>query len=453
MSVKYSVQAAALREALRYVRRNPEQNFARLINLVRPFVRMPWHREILQQADEMWADPGNNWRRFTERALRQLAPNVAEKIVMNFFLNAALIGAATARAVEAEHGCNVPWAILMDPTTNCNLRCEGCWAGEYARGAHLSLEELDGIIQQGKELGVYFYLYSGGEPLLRADDIVTLAQKHHDAVFCAFTNATLVTPELAGQLAEVGNVALAISVEGFDQANDFRRGAGTYAKTVRAMDLLREVGAPFGFSTCYHAENTEEVASEGFVDAMIEKGCMFGWYFTYMPLGQHARTELLVTPEQRQLMYERVHEFRAKKEIFLIDFWNDGPYCAGCIAGGRHYLHINAHGDVEPCAFIHYADTNIREATLLEALTSPLFMQYREHYPFNENHLRPCPLLDNPDALVGMVNRAQAYSTQRQDNEPVEVVADKCREAAKRWGPVADGLWQEQTAKAVKQAI
>ena len=130
----------------------------------------------------------------------------------------------------------------------------------------------------------------------------------------------MVTPELAGQLAEVGNVALAISVEGFDQANDFRRGAGTYAKTVRAMDLLREVGAPFGFSTCYHAENTEEVASEGFVDAMIEKGCMFGWYFTYMPLGQHARTELLVTPEQRQLMYERVHEFRAKKGDLLDRF-------------------------------------------------------------------------------------------------------------------------------------
>ena len=60
MSVKYSVQAAAVREALRYVRRNPEQNFARLINLVRPFVRMPWHREILQQADEMWADRGGH---------------------------------------------------------------------------------------------------------------------------------------------------------------------------------------------------------------------------------------------------------------------------------------------------------------------------------------------------------------------------------------------------------
>lgn len=54
---------------------------------------------------------------------------------MNFFLNAALIGVPIARAVEEEHGCNVPWAILMDPTSNCNLRCEGCWAGNTPRSA------------------------------------------------------------------------------------------------------------------------------------------------------------------------------------------------------------------------------------------------------------------------------------------------------------------------------
>ena len=105
---------------------------------------------------------------------------------------------------------------------------------------------------------------------------------------------------------------------------------------------------------------------------------------------------------------------------------------------------MNAHGDVEPCAFIHYADSNIREKTLLGALKSPLFLQYRQHQPFNENHLRPCPLLDNPDILVAMVRESEAYSTQRADNEQVETVAEKCRKAAERWAPVADKLWQER---------
>lgn len=50
MSVKQSLQAAALRESLRYVRRNPEENFARLLGLIRPFARLPWHQEIIRQA-------------------------------------------------------------------------------------------------------------------------------------------------------------------------------------------------------------------------------------------------------------------------------------------------------------------------------------------------------------------------------------------------------------------
>lgn len=447
MSVKHTLQSAAVREALRYIQRNPEENITKLINLLKPFAILPQHREIMRQAVEVWADPDNNWRRLTERALRQLAPQAAEKFVVNFLVNSCLVGVPIGHELAEKHNCNVPWAILMDPTSDCNLGCAGCWAGEYARGDELSLAELDSIIDQGKELGVYFYLYSGGEPLLRAEDILTLARKHSDCVFCAFTNATLVTRELAQELAAVGNVVLAISVEGFSDANDFRRGEGSYAQVVEAMDWLREQGAAFGFSTCYHRQNTEEVASPEFVDAMIEKGCLFGWYFTYMPLGRLANTDLLVSPEQRKLMHDRVREFRSSRDIFLIDFWNDGEYCQGCIAGGRRYLHVNAAGDVEPCAFIHYADFNIRNGTLLEALQSPLFQQYRTHYPFNQNHLLPCPLLDNPEKLVTMVNAAKAYSTQRLDHEPVEVVAEKCRLAAENWRPMAERIWAEREAQ------
>ena len=51
--------------------------------------------------------------------------------------------------------------------------------------------------------------------------------------------------------------------------------------------------------------------------------------------------------EQREYMYHRVRDLKVKP-IFLLDFWNDGEYVHGCIAGGRRYLHINANGDVEP---------------------------------------------------------------------------------------------------------
>ena len=63
-----------------------------------------------------------------------------------------------------------------------------------------------------------------------------------------------------------------------------------------------------------------------------------------------ATTDLLLNPEQRAYMKDRVREIRGLtggKEIFAIDFQNDGEFTGGCIAGGKLYCHINAAGDVE----------------------------------------------------------------------------------------------------------
>jgi MoaA/NifB/PqqE/SkfB family radical SAM enzyme len=174
---------------------------------------------------------------------------------------------------------------------------------------------------------------------------------------------------------------------------------------------------------------------------MIARGCRFSWNFTYMPVGKDAVPDFLATPEQRAYMYRRMREIRASKPIFAMDFWNDGEYTRGCIAGGRRYLHINAAGDVEPCAFIHYANVNIHDVSLLEALRSPLFMAYRRRQPFNGNHLRPCPLLDNPQALCAMVKESGARSTDMASPEDVDTLCQKTEKAAENWAEVADGLW------------
>jgi hypothetical protein len=140
-------------------------------------------------------------------------------------------------------------------------------------------------------------------------------------------------------------------------------------------------------------------------------------------------------------MYRQIRGFRETKPLFTMDFWNDGEYAGGCIAGGRRYLHINATGDVEPCAFTHYADSNIYEKTLLEALQSPLFMQYHRNQPFNDNHLRPCPLLDNPKRLIEIVEAAGATSTDLIQPEDVHDLSAKCVNAAEKWAVTAERLW------------
>ncbi|MFZ3132054.1 MAG: hypothetical protein WA125_13385 [Desulfosporosinus sp.] len=72
--------------------------------------------------------------------------------------------------------------------------------------------------------------------------------------------------------------------------------------------------------------------------------------------------------------------------------------------------------------------------TILDALKSPLFAQYRENQPFNQNHLRPCPLMDNPDKLRIMVNKSGVHSAQVLDMETVEELTEKLQTISSDWG-------------------
>ena len=160
---------------------------------------------------------------------------------------------------------------------------------------------------------------------------------------------------------------------------------------MKTMRLLQSKKLPFGVSCCYTSQNIDSLSSEEFFDSLIADGAKFAWFFHYMPVGNDAVTQLLPSPEQRKKMYDRIRAYRSTKPIFTIDFQNDGEYVGGCIAGGRRYIHINANGDMEPCAFIHYSDSSVYDKTLLEALKSPLFMAYHDGQPFNENMFRPAP--------------------------------------------------------------
>ena len=151
------------------------------------------------------------------------------------------------------------------------------------------------------------------------------------------------------------------------------------------MKLLKKHKCLFGTSVCYTSKNYDSVTSDEFYDFMIENGAKFAWYFHYMPVGADADTELLLTPEQREHVYRTIRQNRNSKTgkpIFTVDFQNDGEFVGGCIAGGRNYFHVNSEGDVEPCVFIHYSDSNIREKSILECLKSPLFHEYYKGQPF-----------------------------------------------------------------------
>lgn len=238
MNLKEKAQAFALDQAMNNISGDPEKNLPKLLSRVD---NMGWGKDFATVKDifhKILNDPENVWYQYIMQLWKDIDNDILKTTFRNFMLNNGLIGFPKQQSLVAQYDCNIPWAILMDPTSACNLHCTGCWAAEYGNKLNMSYETLDNIIRQGKELGTYFYLYSGGEPLVRKADIILLCEAHPDCQFTAFTNGTLIDEAFADEMLRVKNFIPAISVEGFEEDTDFRRGAGTFKKVEEAMAII-----------------------------------------------------------------------------------------------------------------------------------------------------------------------------------------------------------------------
>lgn len=431
----------------KYIYKNPKKNMLKLIKIGKTVTGNMYPESTFTKPIEIICDENNIWNKYLFRGLEEVDGDFLRKAVLTFGIDLGLIGTSTLRKRRETEHCNIPWVVLMDPTSACNMKCKGCWAAEYGHTSSLSLDEMRSVVTQSKALGTHFFMYTGGEPLIKKDDILTVARENSDCLFLAYTNATLVDDKFCEDMKACGNLALALSIEGSEETTDLRRGGGSYKRTIDAMKLLKKHKCLFGTSICYTAQNCDAVTSDEFYDLMIENGARFAWYFHYMPVGSDADTALLLTPRQRETVYRRIRanrDSKSGKPIFTVDFQNDAEFVGGCIAGGRNYFHINSEGDAEPCVFIHYSDSNIRKKTILECLKSPLFKEYYKGQPFNDNMLRPCPMLENPQALRNIVKKSNAKSTNLVHPESAEELCSKCDAYAKAWAPKAKEIWEEQ---------
>lgn len=247
-AISHALGSTGFYFALRYLNKDPEKNIPKIVDMLMPFTYREDVKRQISTAKKVMEDPKNPYRGLILRAFKEISPKVRRRFITNFVLNSAMVGADKTSILRVKYNCNIPWAILMDPTSACNLHCKGCWAAEYNKTDSMDYALLDRIIREGKELGIYFFIYSGGEPTVRKDDLIRLAKVHNDCIFLAFTNGTLVDDAFAKALAGVGNFALAFSIEGFEEATDFRRGKGTYQKVLEGMKNMKKYGLPFGFS-------------------------------------------------------------------------------------------------------------------------------------------------------------------------------------------------------------
>lgn len=204
MDVSTTIKKFGLEQAFKYVYKDPEKNLLKMMDWADKFAGDEFvsQRKIVREA---MTNPEHPYYGYIRHIIYDIDPHVMKTTAVNFFINAAMAGWPKQNKCREKYGCNIPWTILLDPTSACNLHCTGCWAAEYGNKLNLTCDEIDSIICQGKELGIYMYIYTGGEPLVRKKDLIRLCEKHSDCVFLCFTNGTLIDEAFADEMLRVGN--------------------------------------------------------------------------------------------------------------------------------------------------------------------------------------------------------------------------------------------------------
>ena len=219
MSLKQKATEVSVREAIKYVKKDYDTNLFKLISWGKKMVKDELHLKVLTRLEERLSDSTNVYADYVKRVIMSTDTNIIVKLVQPF-VNAVIKSYDIRKKAMEEHDCNIPWAVLIDITTACNLKCKGCWAAEYGNKLNMSYDDLNKVIQEGKALGTYVYLYTGGEPLVRKNDILRICKENPDCLFHAFTNGTLCDDEFVENVKEVGNLLVTISIEGNEETTE-----------------------------------------------------------------------------------------------------------------------------------------------------------------------------------------------------------------------------------------
>ena len=308
MYIPARLRAFGISRALDCLERDPDNNLPKLMEWVDKYAGgklSPPYQDLLHRA---MTDPGNNWNQLIRSMYSDIDSQVLKKLFENFIIHGGLLDwparKADGRFVQGE----APWSVIIDPSFPCAMGCGGCGASIFGVRPTMEFDSLDEEIDARKAKGCHLFIFSGGDPLTREEEIIALCNKHTDCVFAAFTPPAAITPTLCADLLRVGNLFPAIQVD--EDPQDAQR----------AADLLREARLPFGVACRCTAKNWQWVATEEYYDRVISVGAKFCWFFTCPAYGGSP------SPSQDQLLelHNRIQAFRKTKPLLTLDFW-DGP--------------------------------------------------------------------------------------------------------------------------------
>ena len=382
---------------------------------------------------------------FAKRMLTEPDLRLLGKFAYNFGIKGALSVERYKRRLK--RGEHFPPFLFISIISGCQLRCQGCWVDVAEESKHISLEDMNRMINDAKKQGNSYFGILGGEPFLHPD-VMEIFEAHPDCYFQVFTNGQLITDEVAARLRRVGNVSPLISVEGSEIVSDERRGRlNVLSKTLAGIQNCRKHRLITGVATSVCRTNIDDLVTESWLRRLIDMGVHYAWFHTYRAVGPKANPELSLSPEQIVQVRRFVVRMRSKLPIAIVDaYWDDkGEALCPMATGVSH--HISPYGDIEPCPIIQFATETIHDhQSVFQIMNNSAFL--RDFRETAAKATQGCVVLERPDLVRELVMRHGARDTTQRATALAEIDAMQPRHSQHQPGnEIPEDHWAYRFAK------
>ena len=273
--------------------------------------------------------------------------------------------------------------IAWELTAACNLSCQYCRASASLESdqGELDTDEAIRFVESIAPLQPMLIL-SGGEPLLRPDlfTIIRRAVSLGIRVSLA-SNGTLITPELAREIADSGVSRVSISLDGADAAmHDLVRGQGSFERSMKGIENLRGL---VDFQINFTVSRKSQSELTRIFDLAERLGAAALHFFFLVPTGR-GREEDVITPERQEELLLQINGEMDRRNLEVqvtcapqyarLKKPGRGRGSGGCLAG-RRFVFVSRKGEVYPCGYLPLRVGSVREKNFIEIWENSLQLQ------------------------------------------------------------------------------
>jgi molybdenum cofactor biosynthesis enzyme MoaA len=263
--------------------------------------------------------------------------------------------------------------IIFSITSKCNLSCTHCFEWQNLDSEEtLSLGELRQMLKTFREYGIIQVQLSGGEPLCRFDDMMTLVREFSkDMEFWLLTSGVGLTQERVGNLKEAGLTGVNISLDHWDERehNRFRNFDRAFEWVEKGARHTRKTGLALCLSLCATNEFSTEKNLWKYVETAERLGAGFIRILEARRAGRFTNDDVELTAESVATIenfYKTINSRREHEKRPMVVYPGYHQRIMGCFGAGNRYLYVDSNADLHACPFC--------QNVLGNALTDPLEM-------------------------------------------------------------------------------